>query len=375
MRIGIVSPSYGYGGANIVSANLGKELLAHHDVYFFPYKFTTNFSEIPDERFFYIGTSQNTFRKVSNKIRKGLEVLFTKEFTPSKYYRNEFQNLCFHVEKKNLEVMILSSFESSVLFAEELKKKYPHLKIISWMHESVSYSFGSLTKNYPTAFRRGLKVSDEIVCLTHEDKETYDSINSKTKVIYNPVFLDYQKTTTLNQKIISFTTRLDIQVKGLDYLVKVAQMLPDDWKVRVAGHGRPEQLEAFKTLLEQEDQKHKIEFVGSLKGEALANHYYQSSLFLSTSRTEGLPLVLIEALFFGLPIVSFNHSGGKEILSNGKYGTLVPIGDTLAMANAITNLIQNKEALLEWQQKSLVRSKDFATEKIIQQWLDLLSGL
>ena len=36
MRIGIVSPSYGYGGANIVSANLGKELLAHHDVYFFP---------------------------------------------------------------------------------------------------------------------------------------------------------------------------------------------------------------------------------------------------------------------------------------------------------------------------------------------------
>lgn len=375
MSIGLVSPSYGYGGANIVSANLGKELLAYHEVYFFPYKFTTNFSGIPDERFFYIGSSTNVLQKGSDKIRKGLEVLFTKEFTPSKYYQNEFQNLCFYVEEKKLEVMILSSFESSVLFAEKLKKKYPKLKIISWMHESVSYSFGSLTKNYPRAFRGGLKASDAIVCLTHEDKETYVTINPKTKVVYNPVFLNYQRTTELDQKIISFTTRLDIQVKGLDYLVKVAQALPDDWKVRVAGHGRPEQLEAFKTLLEQEDKKHKIEFVGSLEGEALANHYYQSSLFLSTSRTEGLPLVLIEALFFGLPIVSFNHSGGKEILDNGKYGTLVPIGDTLAMASAITNLIQDKDALLKWQQKALVRSKDFATEKIIHQWLDLLNRL
>lgn len=375
MRIGIVSPSYGYGGANIVSANLGKELLAHHDVYFFPYKFTTNFSGIPDERFFYIGTSRNAFQKSSDKIGKGFEVLFTKEFTPSKYYRKEFQNLCSYVIEKNIEVMILSSFESSVLFAEELKKKFPQLKIISWMHESVSYSFGSLTKNYPRAFRAGLKVSDAIVCLTHEDKATYDSINSKTEVIYNPVFLDYQKTTTLNEKVISFTTRLDIQVKGLDYLVTVAQSLPDDWKIRVAGHGRPEQLEAFETLLRQEDKKNKIEFVGSLEGEALANHYFQSSLFLSTSRTEGLPLVLIEALFFGLPIVSFDHSGGKEILENGKYGTLVPIGDTLAMASAINHIIQDSATLLEWQQKALARSKDFATEKIIQQWLDLLNQL
>ncbi len=62
----------------------------------------------------------------------------------------------------------------------------------------------------------------------------------------------------------------------------------------------------------------------------------RSAVFALSSRSEALSLVLIEALFLGVPIVSTNCEWGPgEILQNGKYGRLVPVGDPQAMADAI----------------------------------------
>ena len=62
----------------------------------------------------------------------------------------------------------------------------------------------------------------------------------------------------------------------------------------------------------------------------------KSSVFVLSSQWEGLPTVLVEALYCGLAVIATDcKSGPKEILENGKYGTLVPVGDQTALANAI----------------------------------------
>ena len=67
-----------------------------------------------------------------------------------------------------------------------------------------------------------------------------------------------------------------------------------------------------------------------------------SSLFALTSRWEGLGFVLIEALAVGTPVVSTDcRSGPREILQNGKYGSLVPVGDVDALAKAIINTLDH----------------------------------
>ncbi len=97
--------------------------------------------------------------------------------------------------------------------------------------------------------------------------------------------------------------------------------------------------------------------------------YATADLFVLSSDYEGLPTVLIEALSFGLPVVSTDClSGPAEILDHGRYGALVPVGDAAALARAMDEALSrphDREALKR-------RARDFAPEKAAAAYLKLL---
>jgi glycosyltransferase involved in cell wall biosynthesis len=93
----------------------------------------------------------------------------------------------------------------------------------------------------------------------------------------------------------------------------------------------------------------------------------RAGVFVLSSAWEGLPTVLIEAMAVGTPVVSTNcPSGPTEILDNGKYGWLTPVGDSTALAKAILAAIDSKEKKVEssWLEQ-------FSLETATQQYLDL----
>lgn len=100
-----------------------------------------------------------------------------------------------------------------------------------------------------------------------------------------------------------------------------------------------------------------------------APFYRRADLFVLSSAWEGFGNVIVEALAVGTPVVSTDcKSGPAEILENGKYGKLVPVGDSAALATAIAESLSepfDPEALK-------ARAKDFSPEIIAKQYLELV---
>lgn len=369
----MVSPSFGYGGANIIAAKMGQTLNDSHNIIYYSYNYRDNYSDLPQDKLFFYEGSQH---KILNKVGKGIEYIVRKrEFIPYRYYGGEIKRLYQLIEDFEVDCVILNSFIAVSIFAIPLRSKYPDIKQIAWMHESVEHSFGSLAKNYLTTYKNSLKTVDSIVCLTKTDLDMFMQYNPQSMVIHNPVTFSSGRKSSLNKKVISFTSRLDIEIKGLDYLIKLAKMIPKDWKIRVAANGTKNQINDFVQLIEQNDVQDIIEFVGALKGEELIEHYLNSSIFISTSRIESFQLVLIEAMECGLPVISFKHSGAKEILDNGKYGILIDNYNVEEMSKKVAMLCNSMDERLKWQKLSLIRVHDFDLKMIKKQWMFLLDSL
>jgi glycosyltransferase involved in cell wall biosynthesis len=100
-------------------------------------------------------------------------------------------------------------------------------------------------------------------------------------------------------------------------------------------------------------------------------HYASADLFALSSDYEGYPLVLIEALRCGLPIVSTDcESGPREILGGGRFGTLVPVGDEVALAEAL------KQALAQPRDAAALRARaeQLSGQSTSDRYLELMLG-
>lgn len=273
-------------------------------------------------------------------------------------------------EKLKSETLVFSGY--AVELIPEIKNKYgTKYKTIAWVHNSTKFYTEGFRRqyNYPWV-TNGFRQADEVVVLTDEDKQEMLPINLNCTKIYNPVTMSFSKISFLEQKNISFVGRLEeIEVKGLDYLVDIAKHLPENWKITVAGGGN---LQAFNELVRKNHAEEKIQYCGELSGKDLEQLYIDSSIYIMTSRKEGLPLVLIEAMGAGLPIIAFEQSGSHEILSSGETGILIEQGNIEKFTQELLKLINSLSLREEYQQKSLNRVVDFSLTPIVEKWNKLL---
>ncbi len=94
----------------------------------------------------------------------------------------------------------------------------------------------------------------------------------------------------------------------------------------------------------------------------------RAGVFVSSSLSEGCPNVLMQALGCGTPVVSTRSIGGAaEILEDGRWGTLVPVGDPQAMADAIDATLDART-----HPDGRLRAADFALDRVARQYLAIV---
>ena len=100
------------------------------------------------------------------------------------------------------------------------------------------------------------------------------------------------------------------------------------------------------------------------------------SIYAMTSETECFPMVLLEALSVGMPIVSYDSpTGPKHILTNNEDSFLVPYKNLDIFVEKLEELMQNESLRQKMGQKGLENAQRFSIEKVMHQWKDLFTSL
>ena len=135
-----------------------------------------------------------------------------------------------------------------------------------------------------------------------------------------------------------------IERKGICYLIEAAKYLPrDQFEIRIVGVGDLTE-ELKKQAASMPPESAEIIFTGKLSPEELANEYRTANVFTlpaivdSKGDTEGLGVVLIEAMELGLPVVASNVGGIPNVVVDGVSGILVPEKSPEALASAFKKL-------------------------------------
>ena len=172
----------------------------------------------------------------------------------------------------------------------------------------------------------------------------YGRINySKINIIPNPVITDNMFTQSsvlvnhsffgLKEPLILFVGRLSHE-KDLANLIYAFKIVQEKITSRLIIVGDGPDRDKLEKLVNKESLNEKVSFLGHKNNPY--PYFARSDLFVLSSTREGLPTVIIEALAFGLKIVSTDcQSGPSEILNNGKYGKLVKQGDSSALSKSM----------------------------------------
>lgn len=207
------------------------------------------------------------------------------------------------------------------------------------------------------------------------------SLREKCRHIYNGIPLDDVRTQaraappTLpdDGKLHVVSVGRLVQNKGFQTLIDAAQLLNDPGIVfTIIGEG-PQRAE-FEAHIAERQPGSPVRLLGHVDNPfpLLA----AADIFLSVSERESFGIVLVEALCLGVPIVATDcPSGPAEILDEGKFGELVPVGDAAAVARAIRTLARDVSRREHLADLGPQRAADFSLERHCRNVVDLFEPL
>ena len=222
---------------------------------------------------------------------------------------------------------------------------------------------------------RSVKRLERIVVLTETDKADWQQSGcTNVMCIPNPCILDGQKVSIKSGKsnTILAVGRLHEQ-KGFDLLLQAWQPMEktySDWSLRIVGEG-PKRAE-LEAQIESQGLK-RVVLAGTTND--VLSEYAAASLYILSSRYEGLPLSLIEAMWSRLPCIAFDcPQGPAELLAKDR-GWLVPNGDITALTAQIAYALSHPEEALKRSQKAQIFAQTTYSEAaIMPQWVQLIES-
>ncbi len=216
---------------------------------------------------------------------------------------------------------------------------------------------------------------DRFVVLTHEDRGYWGTMPNIEVIPNAAMFMGTRQADMTNKRILA-VGRLDYQ-KGFDRLLEawhIVQQHPEfsDWRLDIFGQGE------WHDRLEQTIRRYGLEQQTAINPPTsdIGSEYARSSMLVMSSNYEGFPMVMIEAMAGGLPVVAFDFlCGPKDIIRHEQNGLIVPNGNIPALAKAMMQLMASEPLRQKLSVNARKITQTYSEEQVMKQWVGLFRSL
>lgn len=242
-----------------------------------------------------------------------------------KFLKKEFKD-----KYKDEGIIYSYRFEYQAYVALLIKKNFPDYKVVSRAHGYDLYEFRRKGKYIPMR-EYILKNIDKVICISDDGK---NYLSAKYPLYKNKI--EVMKLGTMDHGFSSLENKADkdfnmvscsamVEIKRLDMLVKTLANIDFDITWTHYGDGR-EKDKIYKMCEELLPDNIRVIFKGHVDNKALVESEYKNNfynLFINISSTEGIPVSIMEAFSYGIPVVATDVGGNKEIVKDGYNGRLI----------------------------------------------------
>lgn len=284
-------------------------------------------------------------------------------------YKTKIQNI---INEHNPNYIITSNFHfKSFLIPYLLKTKNP---IIFEAHGSKFNEELFVGNSIYHTFRRKIKVLyrgflankfDFCIVLSPQSFEEWNIKNAV--IIPNAIWFQVDKLATLQSKKVITVARHSYE-KGLDRLLPIWKIITEkypDWVLEIYG----EENENQNLVLQSLELKIENNVVFLRPVSNIVSKYQSSSIYVMTSRFEAFPMVLLEAMMCGLPVVAYDcPTGPRAIVANNEDGFLIENGNEKEFVSKLLELIENQDLRIKIGAKAHQSVVKYDLKMVMNQW-------
>lgn len=356
MKILFISSSLGSGGAERVLS-----VLANYFVEKLGYEVTIATYNVAVEDFY---TLNEKIKRIHFGVKNGNNI-FTK--TAKRIRRSWKIRRIVANTKPDIIIPLLVHTNIEVILAT-LGNKTPVLVVEHsnyWAETSIIYK---------TVRIIAYKLANKVILLTKVDKQKYDEYLSHSEVISNPIFLESKEEYVGERERTLLAVGRLHDVKQFDHIIFVFSQIVKkhpEWKLIIAGSGS--ELDSLTEYANHLGIEENVTFTGNVID--ISKLYKKHGVFVLCSSYEGFPMALGEAMFFGMPVVSYDClTGPSEMIEDQVSGLLVEHNNKIELESAILSLINSKEKRVSLGNSAQKRMEDFSLSKIGKKWKVLIEN-
>lgn len=297
-----------------------------------------------------------------------------KDYNSKKRFYSGIKKIRQSIKENNIDILVISGMEWCVPIYLAGKSEQVHF--IAWEH--LNFFAGPKFRMEWFGKRLACKKYDAIINITKRDKRYYQNYKGNGKCLYQiynltDFSIDRENYQAGSTKIVSCGYLSAI--KGFDLLVEVAKGIManhSEWIWDIYGEGK--EREHLEKLISDNGLENQVYLRGYCPN--MYELYNNYSIFVLTSRAEGMGMVLIEAQKAGLPVVSFDiDCGPSDVIVDQKNGFLVRPFDITEMQDKLTCLMDNVDLRRQFSGQSEVRHSELNKEFIIEKWKEMIQDV